>query len=84
MPTFSVVAEAHLGLGKTNCVFSRANAIEFLQLRLRDTLLQQRMISKSQKISRHGETLRAYLVWEVDFNGLDADVLGARRHGGRR
>jgi hypothetical protein len=28
------------------------------------------------------QTALAYLIWEVNLNGLDADVLGARRHVG--
>lgn len=38
MLTFSVIAEAHLGLAETNCVFSLGNAIELLKLYLGDTL----------------------------------------------
>lgn len=36
--TLAVVAEGHLGLAKPNCVFSRGNAIELLQLGLVDAL----------------------------------------------
>jgi hypothetical protein len=36
--TFPIITEAHLGLSKTNCVFSLANAIEFLELCLVDAL----------------------------------------------
>lgn len=36
--TFSIVAEAHFSLAKTNCVFALANAIELLKLGLIDTL----------------------------------------------
>lgn len=36
--TFSVIAEAHLGLSKTNCVFPLTNAIELFQLDLVDAL----------------------------------------------
>jgi hypothetical protein len=38
LPTFPVVAEAHLGLAKTNCVFALADAIELLKLCLIDAL----------------------------------------------
>jgi hypothetical protein len=38
LPTFSIVAEAHLGLPKANCVFALADAIELLQLGLVNTL----------------------------------------------
>lgn len=37
-PTFSIIAEAHLGLAEANCVFSLAHAIELLQLTLVYTL----------------------------------------------
>jgi hypothetical protein len=36
--TFSVVAEAHLGLAETNGVFALADAIELLELCLVDAL----------------------------------------------
>ena len=36
--TFSVVAEAHLGLAEANGIFALANAIEFLELCLVDAL----------------------------------------------
>jgi hypothetical protein len=36
--TFAVIAEAHFGLAQANCVFSGADAIEFLELGLVDTL----------------------------------------------
>jgi len=39
--TFTVIAEAHLGLSKANCVFSRTYAIELLKLGLVDTLYMQ-------------------------------------------
>lgn len=38
MFTFSIIAEAHFGLSKTDCVFPLANAIELFQLSLVDTL----------------------------------------------
>ena len=36
--TLAVITEAHLGLTQTNCVFSLAYTIEFLQLGLVNTL----------------------------------------------
>jgi len=36
--TFTIVTEAHLGLAKTNGVFSLANSIELLELGLVDAL----------------------------------------------
>ena len=36
--TFSIIAEAHLRLPKTNCVFSCTNPIEFFELILGHTL----------------------------------------------
>jgi len=38
--TFPVIAEAHLGLAKTNCVLPLTDAIELLELALVDTLQQ--------------------------------------------
>lgn len=38
--TFSIITETHLSLSQTNCVFSLANAIELLELRLINTLRQ--------------------------------------------
>jgi hypothetical protein len=36
--TFTVIAEAHLGLAEANGIFALANAVEFLQLSLIDAL----------------------------------------------
>jgi hypothetical protein len=36
--TFAVIAEAHLGLSKTNCILSLTNAIVLLKLCLVETL----------------------------------------------
>lgn len=36
--TFSIIAEAHLSLSKTNCVFPLTNAIELLELGLVNAL----------------------------------------------
>ena len=36
--TLAVVAERHLGLAETNCVFTRGDAIELFKLSLVDTL----------------------------------------------
>ena len=36
--TFSVIAEAHLGLAETNCVFALRDAIELLEFGLVDAL----------------------------------------------
>ena len=36
--TFSVIAEAHLGLAETNCVFALRDAIELLKFGLVDAL----------------------------------------------
>lgn len=39
--TFSIVAEAHLGLAKTNGIFALGDAIELLELGLVDALHTQ-------------------------------------------
>jgi hypothetical protein len=39
--TFSIIAEAHLGLHETNCIFPLANAIELLKLCLVNALLKE-------------------------------------------
>ncbi len=39
--TLTVVAEAHLGLAKADCILSGADAIEFLEFRLLNILLEE-------------------------------------------
>jgi len=70
--TFSVIAEAHLGLSKTDGVFSCCNAIEFLKLGLVDALGTK--LAWMSSYSKKGGLFGAYLAWEINFNGLDADV----------
>jgi len=80
--TFPVVTEAHLGLSKTNGVFSLTDAIELLQLGLINTLHKGSVIIqvKNHKFMA-GKTL-TYLTWKIYFNGFNANVLRARRHRG--
>jgi hypothetical protein len=42
--TFPIIAEAHLGLAKTNGVFALTNAIELFQVLLVDTLFQRSIL----------------------------------------
>ena len=81
--TFSVVAEAHLSLAETNCVFSLGHAIELLKLCLIDTLCNiVRILLPGVLFSRTAQW-GAYLAWEVDFDGLNTNVLRTGRHGER-
>jgi hypothetical protein len=81
--TLAVVAEAHLGLAETNGILASANAIELLELGLVDALkggtVKSALRISGVAIGHVGDT---HLRREVDLNGLDADVLGAGRHGG--
>lgn len=45
--TFPVIAEAHLSLPQTNCVFTLTDSIELLELRLVDTLSSMYLSSSS-------------------------------------
>lgn len=81
--TFSVVAEAHLGLTEANGVFALADAIELLELCLVDAL--QNFASAPWHASKHTEAAGqgsdpTYLAGEVKLDGLDTDVLGSLRH----
>jgi len=83
--TFSVIAEAHLGLAKTYCVLALADAIELLKLGLVNALESHNVSAALPPTlcrgAQVGRVSRAtYLAGEVDLNGLDADVLGAQRH----
>jgi hypothetical protein len=77
--TFSVVAEAHLGLAETNGVLALADAIELLELCLVDAL---HGFPSATHGTRRGNvwTAKTYLAGDVQLNGLDADVLGSLRH----
>jgi hypothetical protein len=77
--TFSVVAEAHLGLAETNGVLALADAIELLELCLVDAL---HGFPSATHGTRRGNvwTVETYLAGDVQLNGLDADVLGSLRH----
>ena len=80
---FSIIAKAHFGLSETDCVFPLANAIELFQLGLVDTLyIRISKISNGKGMigNNRGESSEMYLTGEVDFNGLDANVLGLRCH----
>lgn len=82
--TFSVVAEAHLRLAKANGVFACANAIELLKFCLIDALCTQLAMFCFLLCSNGLEVLllpaSTYLTWEVDLNGLYANVLGSCCH----
>ena len=86
--TFSIITKAHLGLSKTNCVLPLTNAIEFLKLGLVDTLLYQSGQNTFAPILKQRCTPEglgiAYLAGEIDFDGLDANILRAGRHRWRR
>jgi hypothetical protein len=43
--TFSVIAETHFGLSKTNCVFPLTNAIELLELCLINALHKRQTLA---------------------------------------
>lgn len=82
--TFSIVAEAHLGLPKTNGVFSLRNSIEFLQLGLINTLSHDRLLANAQHtIWEFRGNSASYLAGEIDLDGLDANILRARHCGWR-
>jgi hypothetical protein len=80
--TLAVVAEAHLGLAETNGILASANAIELLELGLVDALEGNSKSALRISGATIGDVGDTYLRREVDLNGLDADVLGASRHGG--
>jgi hypothetical protein len=74
--TFSVVAEAHLGLAEANGVLAGADAIELLELCLVDALQssgQRSMLLERRPYFGSGQS---YLAGHVKLNGLDTDVLG--------
>jgi hypothetical protein len=74
--TLTVIAEAHLGLAETDGVLAGTDAIVLLQFSLVDTL-KELLVGIEQFGGK-----KTNLGGEVDFNGLDADVLGTGRHGG--
>lgn len=77
--TFAVIAEAHPGLPETNGILSLTDAIEFLELCLFHALQDWNQLSTGD-CPREAQ----YLAGEVDFQGLDTDILRAGRHGERR
>ena len=83
--TFSIIAETHFGLSKTNGILSLADAIKFFQLSLVDALaiLVSRVTPcKFWRRYLGREASETDLARKVDFNGLDANVLRPRCHCG--
>ncbi len=77
--TFSIIAEAHLGLSKPDCVFPLTDAIKFLELSLVNTLREAFVSTPGQDLI-HQTANASYLAWKINFNGLNANVLRAGRH----
>ena len=69
--TFSVVAEAHLGLAEANGVFALRNAIEFLQFSLVNALVDFISVDCHEQHC----LVSSYLAGKVKLEGFDADVL---------
>lgn len=82
--TFPVVTESHLGLTQANCVFALTDAIELFELRLVYTLALRSAQHIKGLSPNNDAPLQSwtYLVWEVDFNGFNANVLWTRGHDG--
>jgi hypothetical protein len=76
--TFSVIAEAHLGLAEADCIFPLADAIELLELGLIDALHIESVhaLHVMGWWSIGGNLAKTNLTWEVDLKSFDADILG--------
>lgn len=73
MHTFSIIAKAHLCLAKANCIFSLADAIEFLKLCLVDALNE--LVGGRRHLSSPIRAIKANLAGKIDLNSLYAHIL---------
>ena len=71
--TFSVVAEAHLGLAQADRVFALADAVELLELGLVHALSHKSGVALLERS-------RTYLAREVQLHGFNAHILGSLCH----
>lgn len=78
--TFPIIAEAHLGLSKTNRIFPLTDAIKFLKRGLINTLQQSGQLSGAWNKCDCKLTTSTYLAWEIHLNGFDTNVLRSICH----